>query len=54
VDAITNVLIGFGWFTESGSASLAIGTEIRMGRFRVRPSWRFSDDTFDSRLTTTF
>jgi hypothetical protein len=54
VDAITNVLIGFGWFSESGSASLAVGTEIRMGKLRVRPSWRLRDGGFDSRLTTTF
>jgi hypothetical protein len=54
VDAITNVLIGFGWFSESGSASLAVGTEIRMGKLRVSPSWRLRDGGFDSRLTTTF
>jgi hypothetical protein len=54
VDAITNVLVGFGWFSESGSASVAIGTEVRIGRFRVRPSWRLADGGFDSRFTTTF
>ena len=54
VDAITNVMIGYGWFTESGSASLAAGTEIRAGRFRVRPSWRLNDGGFDARFTTTF
>jgi len=54
VDAITNVLLGFGWFSESGTPSLAVGTEIRMGKLRVRPSWRLSDGGFDARLTTTF
>jgi hypothetical protein len=54
VDAITNVLIGYGWFSESGGGSLALGTEVRIGRFKVRPSWRVSDGGFDSRFTTTF
>jgi len=54
VDAITNVLLGFGWFSESGTPSLAVGTEIRMGKLRVRPSWRLRDGGFDARLTTTF
>jgi hypothetical protein len=54
VDAITNVLVGVGWFSESGSASMAIGAEVRIGRFRVRPAWRLSDGGFDSRVTTIF
>lgn len=54
VDAITNVVVGFGWFSESGSASLAAGAEVRLGRFRIRPAWRFRDGGFDSRVTTTF
>ncbi len=54
IDAITNVLIGYGWFKESGSASVTVGSEIRIGRFFVRPSWRLSDGGFDSRFTTTF
>ena len=54
VDAITSVLIGYGWFKESGSGSMTVGSEIRIGRFFVRPSWRLSDGGFDSRFTTTF
>jgi hypothetical protein len=54
VDAITNVMIGYGWFSESGSGSVAVGTELRIGRFKVRPSWRLNDGGFDSRVTTTF
>jgi hypothetical protein len=54
VDAITSVLVGYGWFKESGSGSVTVGSEIRMGRFFVRPSWRLSDGGFDSRFTTTF
>ena len=37
VDAITNILLGFGWFSESATPSLAVGTEIRMGKLRVHP-----------------
>jgi hypothetical protein len=54
VDAITNVLVGFGWFSESQSTSLAVGAEVRVGRFRVRPAWRIRDRGFDSRVTMIF
>jgi hypothetical protein len=54
LDAITNVLIGYGWFSENGSASPTIGAEVRIGRFRVRPAFRLTDLGFDSRVTTTF
>ena len=54
LDAITNFLIGVGWFSEANAASLAAGAEVRLGRFRIRPSWRFLDGGFDSRVTTTF
>jgi len=54
VDAITNVLVGLGWFSESQAASPVIGAEVRVGRFRVRPNWRLSDGGFDARITTAF
>ncbi|HEY6509987.1 MAG TPA: hypothetical protein VIY56_18320 [Vicinamibacterales bacterium] len=54
LDAITNVVIGLGWFSESESASMTAGVEVRIGRFRIRPAWRFRDRGFDSRVTTTF
>lgn len=54
LDAITNVVIGYGWFSESGSASGSAGVEVRVGRFRIRPAWRFRDRGFDSRVTATF
>lgn len=54
VDAITNVMFGFGWFSEARSISPTIGAEIRLGRFRVRPNWRLRDGGFDARVTTIF
>jgi hypothetical protein len=54
VDAITNVMFGFGWFSEARSTSPTIGAEIRLGRFRVRPNWRLKDGGFDARITTIF
>ena len=54
LDAITNVVVGFGWYSESGSVSGSAGIEVRIGRFRVRPAFRFSDGGFDSRVMTTF
>ena len=54
VDAITNFVIGFGYFSESGGVSGTAGVEVRAGRFRIRPAFRFSDGGFDARMTTTF
>jgi hypothetical protein len=54
IDAITNVVIGFGWFSEAGTTSGTLGVEVRAGRFRLRPAWRFRDGGFDARVTTTF
>jgi hypothetical protein len=53
-DAITNLMFGFGYFTERHTASPILGAEIRLGRFRVRPNWRPADNGFDTRITTTF
>jgi len=54
LDAITNVVVGFGWYSESGSVSGSLGLEVRIGRLRIRPAFRFSDGGFDSRVMTTF
>lgn len=54
LDAITNLMLGFGWFSESQSTSVTAGVELRIGRFRVRPAWRLRDAGFDSRVITTF
>ena len=54
LDAMTNVLVGFGWFSERQVASPVIGVEVRAGRFRVRPNWRLLDGGFDARITTGF
>jgi len=54
IDAITNALIGYGWFTERHLTSPIIAAEVRVGRFRIRPSWRLRDNGFDTRITTTF
>jgi len=55
VDAITNVLVGTGWFSSANDpADVLLGLDLRIGRLRVRPSWRFREGVFDSRVTTTF
>jgi hypothetical protein len=54
VDAISSVMIGFGYFSENQSASAILGAEVRLGRFRVRPSVRLNDGGFDTRISTTF
>jgi hypothetical protein len=54
IDAITNVVIGGGWFSERQVADVAVGTDLRLGRFSVRPIWRVREQTFNARITTTF
>jgi len=54
IDAITNVVIGGGWFSQRQMADVAVGTDLRVGRFSVRPTWRVRDRTFNARVTTTF
>lgn len=53
VDAITNVVIGAGWIS-NGRADIAAGLDLRLGRFRVRPTWRIREHALDSRITTSF
>ena len=40
VDAITNLLLGGGCFSEDEGADVAAGVDLRIGRWRVRPTWR--------------
>ncbi len=54
IDAITNVVIGGGWFSEHQGADIAAGTDLRVGRFSVRPTWRVRERLFNTRVTTTF
>lgn len=54
VDAISNILLGAGWFSKSGSADVVTGLDLRLGRFRLRPAWRVREGSFNSRLTITF
>jgi hypothetical protein len=54
VDAITNALVGVGWSSDSGMADVIAGTDLRIGRFRVRPTWRLREHVFNTRLMTTF
>ena len=54
LDAVTNVVVGGGWFSNTGSGDVAAGIDFRIGRFRVRPTWRMRTLDFDARLTTTF
>jgi hypothetical protein len=35
-------------------ADIAAGTDLRVGRFTVRPTWRVRERTFNTRVTTTF
>jgi hypothetical protein len=54
VDAITNIIVGTGLFSEGSTVDVMAGVDFRIGRFRVRPSWRLREHVFDSRITTTF
>jgi hypothetical protein len=54
VDAITNMLVGAGWFSEGQTLDVLAGVDLRIGRFRIRPVWRLREREFDSRVTTTF
>jgi hypothetical protein len=54
VDAITNVLFGGGWFSEGAAADVAAGVDLRVGRWRVRPTWRIRETALNARVTTTF
>ena len=54
VDAITNVLVGAGWFSEGQTLDVLTGVDLRIGRFRVRPVWRLGKRAFESRVMTTF
>jgi len=53
-DAITNLVFGAGWFSERGGADIAAGSDLRVGRFTVRPTWRVRERMFNTRVTTTF
>jgi hypothetical protein len=55
VDAITNVVVGVGWLSSAhASADTLIGLDLRIGRLRVRPTWRIREGVLDSHITTTF
>ena len=54
VDAITNLVVGGGWFSERQVADIVAGTDLRVGRFTVRPTWRVRERMFNTRVTTTF
>jgi len=54
VDAITNIVLGVGAFSEGERMDVVAGIDLRLGRFRVRPAWRLRDGKLGSRLTTTF
>ena len=53
-DAITNLVFGAGWFSARGVADIAAGSDLRVGRFTVRPTWRVRERMFNARITTTF
>jgi hypothetical protein len=54
LDAVTSVIAGVGWFSHGPSVDVAVGTDIRIGQIRVRPTWRLRDGGFNARVTTTF
>jgi hypothetical protein len=54
VDAITNVLFGAGWFSEGAAVDVAAGIDLRVGRWRVRPTWRIRESALNARVTTAF
>jgi len=54
IDAITNILLGAGWFSKTADADVVAGFDVRIGRFRFRPTWRLREGSFNSRLTMTF
>jgi hypothetical protein len=54
VDAITNMVFGAGWFSEGDAADVAAGVDLRIGRWRVRPTWRIRENALNARVTTTF
>lgn len=55
IDAITNVVVGTGWFSNARSPmDVLAGVDLRVGLLRVRPSWRFRGGGFDSRVTASF
>ena len=54
VDAITNLVIGGGWFSGPQGPDMAAGTDLRLGRFTLRPTWRVRGRMFNTRVTTTF
>ena len=43
VDAITNMVVGAGWFSEGHTVDVLAGVDLRIGRFRVRPIWRLRE-----------
>jgi hypothetical protein len=51
LDAVTSVLAGGGWYSNTRSADVTAGFDFRLGRFRVRPTWRLRTLDFDSRIT---
>ncbi len=53
IDAITNVVIGGGWF-DGQVADWAVGSDLRVGRFTVRPTWRVRESVLNVRVTKTF
>src|SRR5262245_31149291 len=55
LDAVTSVLVGTSWLSNGMPApDVVAGVELRVGLFRVRPTWGFRGGGFDSRLTVRF
>jgi len=55
LDAITSVVVGTSWLsTGTAAPDVLAGFDLRIGRFRLRPTWGFRGGGFDSRVTVRF
>jgi hypothetical protein len=54
LDAITNVLLGVGWSSETKRLDAVLGSDVRLGRFRVQPMVWLLSGSFAARITTKF
>ena len=55
IDAITSVVVGTSWLsTGTAAPDVLAGFDLRIGLFRIRPTWGFRGGGFDSRVTVRF
>ena len=54
VDAITNIIVGGGRFADRDFSDIAAGSDLRVGRFTLTPTWRVRERRLNVRVTRTF